>query len=64
MKTKESEVNPVYVLIYQHIRSHNNIMTDEYLETLEDRQLLCEVHPTYVDYFTNLLFPPKQKHRD
>lgn len=43
--------------IYQHIRSHNKYMTNEVLDTFSPRKLICEVHPTYQEYYTKLIYP-------
>ena len=45
------------VNLYQHIIGHNKHMTKEYLDTLTPKKLLSEVHPTYLDWYTKLIFP-------
>lgn len=36
-----------------HIRSHNKVLTQEYLEGLRIPELLAEVHPAYREFYTN-----------
>lgn len=52
---------PIYVDIFQHIKGHNKHMTDVYLDSLSNYQLIMECHPFYFDYFNNKLFKNKQK---
>lgn len=42
--------------IYQHIKGHNKYKTNTHLDALSIDKLLCEVHPTYQDYYTNLIY--------
>jgi len=56
METKAKEKS-VKEIIYQHIRSHNRTMTDEFLKSLSYGELLCECHPLDRDYFSKMLHP-------
>lgn len=35
----------------QHIRGHNNKLSEEYLMELTIPQLYCEIHPNYKEWF-------------
>ena len=45
--------------IYQHIKGHDKHKTNEFLDTLTVKQLLCEIHPTYQDWYNKLVYPLK-----
>jgi len=60
METVDLELDSLHVDIFQHIRGHNKHMSVDYLKTLNARELLCEVHPTYYDYFYNQFYPRKK----
>ena len=54
---KKVDMITLYRDVFQHIRGHNKYMSEEYLDSLNNRQLLMEVHPTYYDYFKRLFYP-------
>jgi hypothetical protein len=37
--------------IIRHIRSNNKVLSIEYLEQLSLDELMCEVHPSYEEYY-------------
>jgi len=43
--------------IYGHIKGHDKTKTNSFLDTLTVEQLLCEIHPTYRDYYDKLVYP-------
>lgn len=40
----------------KHVQAHNNRLSDEYLSTLDNEQLLRRTHPIYREDYAKMMF--------